>query len=151
MLQEKDKKILSILQQNCKLSTKELASLVKSPISTVHTRIKRLEEKGFILGYRALVNAKLVDRGACAFVLIAFSPRENIPQREVAKKLAGLKDVQEVHIIAGEWDMLLKLKARNIDSVGRFVIDKLRAVRGIEKTLTCVVFESVKEATAVEV
>jgi len=59
--------------------------------------------------------------------------------------VARFPEVQEVHIITGDWDLLIKVKERDVASVGGFVVDKLRTVRGIEKTLTCMVFEAVKE------
>ena len=70
-------------------------------------------------------------------------------QRKVAREIAGFSEVQEVNIISGEWDMLTKVKAKDVDSVGKFVVDKLRLIRGIEKTLTCFIFESEKESTAI--
>jgi Lrp/AsnC family leucine-responsive transcriptional regulator len=57
--------------------------------------------------------------------------------------------VQEVHIITGDWDLLIKLRAENVDKIGKFVVDKLRAIKGIEKTLTCLIFETVKETTRI--
>jgi DNA-binding Lrp family transcriptional regulator len=62
-----------------------------------------------------------------------------------------LPEVQEVHIISGEWDILIKVKAKDVDSVGKYVVDKLRLVKGIERTLTCLVFESEKESTVIPV
>lgn len=70
-------------------------------------------------------------------------------QRKVAREIAGFSEVQEVNIISGEWDILTKVKAKDVDSVGKFVVDKLRLIRGIEKTLTCFIFESEKESTAI--
>ena len=59
--------------------------------------------------------------------------------------------MQEVHIITGDWDLLVKLRAENVDVIGKFVVDKLRLIKGLEKTLTCMVFETVKETTEVAV
>jgi len=59
--------------------------------------------------------------------------------------------VQEVHIITGDWDLLVKLRAESVDAIGKFVVDKLRLIKGLEKTLTCMVFETVKETTEVAV
>jgi len=72
-----------------------------------------------------------------------------LSQRKVAKEIAHFPEVQEVHIISGDWDILIKAKARDVDSIGKFVVDKLRLVQGIEKTLTCFVFESEKESMAI--
>ena len=67
----------------------------------------------------------------------------------MAKEIAKFPEVQEVHIITGDWDLLIKVKAEDVEAIGKFVIDKLRLVKGIEKTLTCVVFETEKETTEI--
>jgi DNA-binding Lrp family transcriptional regulator len=54
-----------------------------------------------------------------------------------------------VHIISSEWDILIKVRAKDVESVGKYVVDKLRLVKGIDKTLTCLVFESEKESTTI--
>jgi DNA-binding Lrp family transcriptional regulator len=54
-----------------------------------------------------------------------------------------------VHIITGDWDLLVKLRAESVDAIGKFVVDKLRLIKGLEKTLTCMVFETVKETTKI--
>jgi len=71
-----------------------------------------------------------------------------LSQRKVAREIAGFSEVQEVNMISGEWDILTKVKAKDVDSVGKFVVDKLRLIPGIEKMLACFVFESEKESTA---
>jgi Lrp/AsnC family leucine-responsive transcriptional regulator len=67
----------------------------------------------------------------------------------VAEEIAKFPEVQEVHIITGDWDLLIKLRAENVESIGKFVVDKLRLIKGLEKTLTCMVFETVKETTKI--
>jgi Lrp/AsnC family leucine-responsive transcriptional regulator len=54
-----------------------------------------------------------------------------------------------VHIITGDWDLLIKLRAESVEAIGKFVVDKLRLIKGLEKTLTCMVFETVKETTKI--
>jgi DNA-binding Lrp family transcriptional regulator len=66
----------------------------------------------------------------------------------VAEEIARFPEVQEVHIITGYWDLLVKLRAENVDAIGKFVVDKLRLIKGLEKTLTCMIFETVKETTS---
>jgi len=70
-----------------------------------------------------------------------------LSQRKIAKEIAKFPEVQEVHIITGDWDILIKIKEKDVETIGKFVIDKLRIVEGIEKTLTCMVFETEKETT----
>lgn len=150
-IDEKDFEILDLLQKNCKMTAKEIARIIDSPVTTVFAKIKRMEEMGVIRDYKAILNANKLDRGTTAFILCSFGYRsleeKVLSQREIARQISKFPEVQEVHIITGDWDILIKLKAKDIETIGKFVIDKLRMVRGIEKTLTSIVFETVKETT----
>jgi len=153
-LDEKDVKILRVLQENCKATTKQIAKEIKSPVTTVFAKIKRMEKLGIIKGYKAVLDAKKLDMGTTAFILASFSygpqgAKEPLSQRELAEQISKLPEVQEVHIITGDWDILMKVKDRDVDAIGKFVIDKLRMVKGIEKTLTCMVFHTEKESTSI--
>ena len=155
-LDEKDIKILNILQYNCRLSAKEIAQEIGSPTTTVYAKIKRMEKLGIIRGYSALINPRAIGKGATAFILASFAysnPKLEtlLSQREVAKEISSFPEVQEVHIISGDWDLLIKVRAEDVETIGRFVIDKLRTVKGIEKTLTCMVFDSTKETLNVDI
>lgn len=150
-LNEKDLIILDLLQKNCRMTAKEIAQTIESPVTTVFAKMKRMEELGFIRGYKAVLNAQKLNRGTTAFILASFSYRlkegASLSQRKIAKEIAMFPEVQEVHIITGDWDILIKIKEKNVESIGKFVIDKLRFVKGVEKTLTCMVFETEKETT----
>ena len=153
LLDKKDIEILRIVQRNSKITTREIARQLNIPVTTVFTRIKKLEQKGIIKEYRAILNEKKLGKGTTAFILASFSYRtqnkELLSQRELAREIAKFPEVQEVHIITGDWDLLIKVKAKNVEAIGKFVIDKLRLIKGIEKTLTCVVFETEKETTEI--
>jgi DNA-binding Lrp family transcriptional regulator len=151
-LDPKDIEVLRIIQENCRLTAREISDRTRLPVTTVFAKIKRLERMGMVRGYHAVLDAVKLNVGTTAFVFISFAYKGEekvLSQRKVAKEIAGFPDVQEVHIISGEWDILIKVKAKDVDSVGKFVVDKLRLVRGIEKTLTCFVFESAKESTGI--
>jgi len=151
-LDEKDLAILKLIQEDCKLTAREIAKKVGSPITTVFAKTKRMEDLGIIKEYRAVLDSRKFDCGATAFVLasVSYEFKDNekqLSQRDIATEIAKFPEVQEVHIITGDWDLLIKLKGKDVDTVGKIVIDKLRRVRGIEKTLTCMVFETCKETT----
>ena len=155
-LDEKDSAILTLIQQDSKLTAKQIAKRVGAPITTVFAKVKRMEELGYIKQYRAIVAPEKLGAGTAAFILASVSYRsksDDVPvsQRDVAEQIARFSEVQEVHIITGDWDLLVKLRAENVDAVGKFVVDKLRLIKGLEKTLTCMVFETVKETTQVSV
>ncbi|MCK4478228.1 Lrp/AsnC family transcriptional regulator [Candidatus Bathyarchaeota archaeon] len=155
-LDEKDLAILASIQRNCKLTAREIAKKLNSPITTVFAKMKRMEKLGIIKGYKAILDSQKLNYNTTAFILasVSYGTRNNekrVSQRDIAEEIAKFPEVQEIHIITGDWDLLVKLKAKNVDTVGKFVIDKLRLVKGIEKTLTCMVFETCKETTEVDI
>jgi DNA-binding Lrp family transcriptional regulator len=155
-LDEKDLAILTLIQENSKLTAKQVARKTGVPLTTVFAKTKRMEELGVIKEYRAIVAPEKLSAGTAAFILASVSYRAKaddapVSQRAVAEEIAKFAEVQEVHIITGDWDLLVKLRAENVEAVGKFVVDKLRLIRGLEKTLTCMVFETVKETTEVAV
>jgi len=156
-LDTSDMALLGILQRDAKKTAKDLGRDLDMPVTTVYAKIKRMEELGFIRRYTAILDAPKLGFTAIAFVLATFSYRSSpgaeatLSQREVAKEVATFPEVQEVHIISGDWDLLIKVKTTDIDAVGRFVVDKLRTVRGIEKTITCMVFDTARETTEISI
>ncbi|MHA1667575.1 MAG: Lrp/AsnC family transcriptional regulator [Candidatus Heimdallarchaeaceae archaeon] len=146
-LDKKDIQILRILQQNSRVSLKKLARKTSLPVTTVFNRIKKFEQNGLIKDYKAIIDPKKVGLDVTAFILVAYDTSSKKSQRGVAKEISKLPFVQEVHIITGEWDMLLKVRGKNSEEIGKFVLDKLREIEGVLKTVTVVVFETVKETT----
>ena len=149
-LDEKDLAILTLLQKNCRMTAREIARKINSPITTVFAKMRRMEQQEVIKEYRAILDSKKLNFGTTAFILASFSYRNGetpLSQRVIAEQIARFPEVQAVHIISGDWDILIKIKEESVDAVGNFVIDKLRTVKGIEKTLTCMVFDTQKETT----
>jgi Lrp/AsnC family leucine-responsive transcriptional regulator len=153
-LDEKDLAILTLIQENSKLTANQIAKKINTPITTVFAKTKRMEELGVIKQYRAILNPEKLNLATAAFILASVSYQakneDNTPisQRQVAEEIARFAEVQEVHVITGYWDLLVKLRGENVEAIGRFVVDKLRLIKGLEKTLTCMVFETVKESTS---
>ncbi|MGQ9566207.1 MAG: Lrp/AsnC family transcriptional regulator [Candidatus Bathyarchaeales archaeon] len=150
-IDDKDRAILGLLQRNCRMTAKDIAHAIDSPVTTVFAKIKRMEAAGIIKNYKAVLDAKKLDKGTIAFILgsVSYRLKQGAPlsQRKIAQEIAKFPEVQEVHIITGGWDILIKVKEKDVNEIGRFVIDKLRMIAGIEKTLTCMVFETQKETT----
>jgi len=153
-LDEKDLAILMLLQKNCRMTAREIARKIDSPITTVFAKMRRMEQQEVIKEYKAILDSKKLNLGTTAFILASFSYRNGetpLSQRVIAEQIAKFPEVQDVHIISGDWDILIKIKEENVDAVGNFVVDKLRTVKGIEKTLTCMVFDTQKETTELTV
>jgi len=151
-LDEKDLAILMLLQKNCRMTAREIARKINSPITTVFAKIRRMEQHEILKEYKAILDCKKLNLGTTAFILASFSYRNGetpLSQRVIAEQITKFPEVQEVHIISGDWDILIKVRERDVEAMGNFVVDKLRTVKGIEKTLTCMVFGTQKDTTEI--
>jgi DNA-binding Lrp family transcriptional regulator len=145
MLDEKDERILEELKKDARMSTADIARRTGLPRVTVHERIKKMKEKGIIKKFTALLDYAKVGKPTTAFVLVSYDPHGEITQRKLAEKLAKLEGVYEVHILAGEWDLLLKVRGESVEGIGKLVVDKLREIGGIGRTVTLTCFSTAKE------
>jgi len=154
-LDEKDIALLNELQKNCKQGLRKISRKIGISITTAHERIKKMQKEGVIKGYKVILDAEKVGSPVTAFILIRmqyFYPNSTEPlsQRDVAKKISMIPGVSEVHIIGGEWDILVKARGRDLKEMGDFIIDRLRKIKGIERTLTTHAWVTVKESPEIE-
>jgi DNA-binding Lrp family transcriptional regulator len=145
MMDEKDRAILGELMGDSRKTTKAIARSLDMPRATVHDRIARMEARKVIKKYTAVPDYVQLGAGVSAFILAQFDPHEGRSQRETAEEIAEIENVHEIHMISGEYDMLLKVRGADMEDIGKLVIDRLRDVKGVARTLTCAVFSTVKE------
>ncbi|MEM1964520.1 MAG: Lrp/AsnC family transcriptional regulator [Candidatus Caldarchaeum sp.] len=144
-LDEKDYRIIGELMDNAEQSITELAAKLKMPRTTVQERIKRLKQLGVIKKYTVQVDYSKLGKPATAFILISFQ-QGTLSQKRLAQEIAKMPEVVEAHLITGEWDILIKVRTDSMQSIGSLVVDKLRMMEGVGKTMTCVSFTAVKES-----
>jgi len=145
MLDEKDSAILDELMKDSRKTTKAIARNLRIPRATVHDRIVKMEQRGVIRRYTALPDYDQLGLGVSAFVLVQFEPEDGVSQRETAEEVASIPGIFEVHLISGEYDILLHVRGSSMEEIGRLVIDRLREVKGVSRSLTCACFTTVKE------
>lgn len=146
MIDENDKQILNIIQQDARIPNVEIARRIGLAPSAVLERVKKLEERGVIRGYAAEINAAEIGFGLTAFVFV----RTHFCG-EVGNVLAKLPEVLEVHDIAGDDCYLLKVRAANTEELGRFFREKLKNLPEIVSTRTTIVLQTLKETTALPI
>ncbi len=144
-IDEKDKRILEELVEDAAQSVTELAAKLRMPRTTVQERIRRLKQLGVIKKFTVQLDYAKLGKPATAFILISFQ-QGAVSQKKLAQEIAKLPEVVEAHLITGEWDILIKVRSDSMQSVGSLVVDKLRLMEGVGKTMTCVSFAAVKEA-----
>ena len=142
----KDERILGELMRDGRVSVVEVADRLDLPRATVQERVKKMVESGVIRRFAAIPDYAKTGRQVMAYVFVTFGSGGGLSQRKLAEEVSKLPGVFEVSVISGEWDILLKVRAGSVEEIGRLVVDKLRAMRGIEKTETCVAFQMIKES-----
>jgi Lrp/AsnC family leucine-responsive transcriptional regulator len=145
MIDTKDEMIITELKKNARNSTKNIATTINMPRVTVHDRIQKMIQQGIIKSFNVSIDYKKIGFATEVFIFISFLPNLDISQRELAKRIAQLPGVYEVHIISGEYDLLLKVRGKTLEDIGTLVIDKLRQLKGVGRTFTFACFETIKE------
>ncbi len=144
-MDEKDSSILEELMMDSRRTTKAIARALGIPRATVHDRIVKMEQKHIIKKYTAVPDYSHLGLGVMSFVLVQFESEKGLSQRDTADDIASIPGILEVHMISGEYDMLLKVRGSSMEEIGKLVIDRLREVKGVARTLTCACFTTVKE------
>ncbi len=145
MIDEKDAAILSLLQENGRISNAEIARRIDLVPSAVFERIRKLEARGAVRSYEARVDPRAVDLGLLAFIFVRSDERLGAP--ETAARLAAIPAVQEVHHIAGEDCYLAKVRVRDTEALGRLLRESFGAIPSVRATRTTIVLETVKESS----
>jgi Lrp/AsnC family leucine-responsive transcriptional regulator len=144
MINDIDKNILNIIQNDAKITNAEIARQVGLAPSAVLERVKKLEERGVIRGYVTEIDALELGYGLTAFVAV----RTTACGGETDRVLSEIPEVLEVHDVAGEDSYLLKVRVKNAEDLSRLLREKLKNVPNVASTKTTVVLQTLKETIA---
>ena len=139
---ELDLRILGELERDSSRPLRAIAEELGIPTSTLHTRIKKLRSTGVLRGIRAILDPDRLGLGTLAIILISVGKED---QFGIARKIASLRGVMEVHIVTGIYDIIVKARTRNMSELSDLVLNRIRNIPGVERTLTSVAFKTVKE------
>lgn len=142
-----DVEILTNLQQDGRISNAEIGRRVGLAPSAVLERIRRLERDGVVVGYHARLAPAALGRGTLAFVFVQAESRPF--DASVARQLAALPEVLEVHEIAGEDCLLVKLRCASNDELGRILQERIGALPAVRRTRTTIALATVKESAEI--
>lgn len=143
MIDEIDRQILTIIQDNARVTNADIARQVEMAPSAVLERIRKLESSGVIEGYETRINAASLDLGLLAFIFVRTDERGGAP--DTARRLAQIPVVQEVHHVAGEDCFLVKVRTANTEALGRLLKEDFSQIEWIRSTRTTIVLSTVKE------
>ena len=146
MIDEKDRLILNELRDNSRNSTKNIALNLHMPRITVHDRIKKLIDKKIIKKFTIVPDYEKLGLTTTVFIFIALNHHESgISIGKIAQQIKKISSVYEIHITAGEYDLLIKAREKTFDDIGKNVIVKIKKIKGVGKTFTCPCFTTIKE------
>lgn len=154
-MDELDMAILRRLQDDARAALADIASEMGKPRTTIAARLSKLEKDGVVLGYKAVLNPFALGFNVLSYVLL--SVKRGAPevdksiQYRVTEKILRDADgrdlpwVEEAHIITGAYDVLLKVWARDIRQLSRFLVVYLTSLPEIQRTETMIVLEIVSD------
>jgi Lrp/AsnC family leucine-responsive transcriptional regulator len=144
MIDDIDRQILEILQDNARTSNAEIARQVGMAPSAILERLRKLEERGVIEGYVARVNPEALGLTLTAFVFVRADERAGAVA--TAERLAQIAEVQEVHHVAGEDCFLVKVRTTGTRALGELLREKFGAIDTIRSTRSTIVMDTIKES-----
>ena len=146
-----DLQILKHLQENSNINTKELASKLFLTVTPVYERIKRLERDGYIMKYVALLDKKKLNLGMTVFCNVLLKEHAKNVGSNFVKDIVALPEIIECYNIAGDYDFMLKIATKNIDSYNNFITNVLANTPNIYQYHSSIVLNEIKRETAYKI
>jgi len=140
-LDEADHKILRELQRDARMSFKTIAQKVGVSEATVFVRVRKMQERGVIRSFSAIVDPKAVGKDLTAIVLVRATPQAFPGTLNALKKL---DDIYEIYDVTGQYYSILKIRTSGTEDLGK-IMDAIGAIDGIAGTETIIVLRTVKE------
>ena len=146
MLDKIDKQLIELLAENGRTTLNDLSKKVGLSVSPCQSRIKKLEEQKYILGYHAQINYQKLEKAHVAFVQVSLSNTRARALEEFNVEVGKLEAVEQCHMIAGGFDYLLKVRTTDIDSYRLLLAEKISSLPYVASTSTFVSMQSVKDS-----
>ncbi|MEF8817602.1 MAG: Lrp/AsnC family transcriptional regulator [Salinibacter sp.] len=145
-IDEIDAKILDLLQRDGRMQRSDVAEEVDLSISAVSERMRKLEERGVIQGYTAVVDAKRLRLDITAFIRVSVDGSEHYP--DFVDQVEEMDQVLELHSITGAGSHLMKVRIPDTTALERF-LSEIQAISGVTKTTTSIVLSTFEETRTV--
>lgn len=152
MVDKKDITILNELKKDAWRTKSTIAKSLNMKRTTFLYHVNEMIKNEIIKKICVVPNYKKIGRPVTVFLLISFKSgdinsdgKTEVSQKKLAKRIARLDNVYEVHIVTGEYDLLVKARGKSLEEIGKLVVDKLRLLKGVDKSYTLACFQSIME------
>lgn len=143
-----DKKLLALLQEDTKKTTKELSMILNLSVTAVYERIKKLEREGVIRNYVALLNRNKIEKAFVVFCHLKLIQHTKDVIHTFENEVIRLDEVTECFHVSGDYDYILKVSVKDMDAYREFMVTKLTGLQHIGSTHSSFMIGEVKNTTA---
>lgn len=150
-LDQTDKKLLELLQEDCKKTTKELSLKLNLSVTAVYERIKKLEREGIIDKYVAILNRSKAEKGFVVFCHLKLIQHTKEFLTKFETEVIKLKEVLECHHVSGDYDYILKIVVKDMEAYREFLVTKLTTLDHIGSTHSTFMISEVKNTTIIQI
>jgi len=142
-----DHKILKLLQSDGRMTVTELSNQIGLSKTPCLNRIKKLEASGYIKGYKAIIDHELVKNNHIAFVQIKMNDTKTGALNSFNRAVKEIPEVEQCHMIASNFDYLLKVRTENMESYRKVLGEKISSLPNVQHSSTFVVMEEIVTST----
>ena len=151
MLDEIDKKLINLLQNSSKQTTKQLSLQLNLSVTAVYERIKKLENSNVIEKYVAIANKKKIEKSFLVFCHVKLLQHSKEYVITFEREILKLEEVSECFHVSGDYDYILKIYVKDMEEYRKFMVTKLTAIKYIGSTQSTFAIEEVKNTTAIHI
>ncbi len=139
--------ILEILESNARVGLEELKKITGKDKKTIDRAIKNYEKKGVIVKYKTVINRQKIkgERGVRAIIEVRVAPQKDVGFDLVAERIYRFPEVKSCYLLSGTYDLLLVVEGEDINTVARFISEKLAPLSQVRGTATHFMLKKYKE------
>ena len=149
-LDKTDYKILRLLQENCRITTKKLAEKLNLSTSPVFERVKKLENEGYIDNYVALINERKIGLKQTIFIGVTLKEHTRSFLEKFLKQVNSFPEVMECYQVSGNFDFLLKIVVADMNAYEKFVQTKLSLISELGNVHSYIAIKKGKQTTKLD-
>lgn len=144
IIDEIDRKLLNILQDNSRITIRELSEKLHLSTTPIHERIKKLEKNGFIKNYVTLLDPKMLGKRLTVYVTVSLANHTKEVVDEFERDMKKMPEVMECYYVSGSWDFLLKIQCEDMEDYHNFVIHRFSVTKNITQYVSSFVMSETK-------
>lgn len=143
---ELERKILSLIEDDARLSTKTLATMLEVDEAAVKAAIEKMEKSKVILGYHTVINwERMGDDGVTAMIDVKVAPEREVGFNSVAERIYRFPEVKCVYLMSGTYDLSVVVTGENMKDIAWFVSHKLSTLDNVQSTVTHFILKRYKQ------